>query len=265
MAMTKCRECSKDISTTATACPHCGAKPKPKTSGCAWLAAIFIAVPVVLSMFASNQRSNEIAASAEVARVAAAEAKTREAAALAAMTPEQKAAAQTAAAERQVAAEKAAAESAALAQEQSLIASGVRWRYSESADDMGRGTVRNAVVRSVNSEEFEFPYRGAQRGALQIRKHPVHGTDVIFFIERGQFMCEVYHCNLNVRYDERPPVEVHAAKPADMKTTMVFLPNAKSLIRELHRSKKLRIEANYYNNGSRVFEFDVSGLEWKTN
>lgn len=41
MAMTKCKECGAQISTTAESCPHCGAKQKKKTSGCAL---IFLAV-----------------------------------------------------------------------------------------------------------------------------------------------------------------------------------------------------------------------------
>nr|AAX24151.1 hypothetical protein [Xanthomonas campestris pv. vitians] len=41
MAMTTCRECKSQISTTAVACPQCGAKPK-KTSGCAIIVAVFI-------------------------------------------------------------------------------------------------------------------------------------------------------------------------------------------------------------------------------
>lgn len=41
MAMTTCKECKAQISTTAEACPQCGAKPK-KTSGCALIvAAVF--------------------------------------------------------------------------------------------------------------------------------------------------------------------------------------------------------------------------------
>ena len=40
MAMTTCRECKAQISTTAAACPQCGAKPK-KTSGCAIIVAAF--------------------------------------------------------------------------------------------------------------------------------------------------------------------------------------------------------------------------------
>mgnify|MGYP006890186188 CR=1 FL=1 len=40
MAMTTCKECKAQISTTAEACPQCGAKPK-KTSGCAIIVAAF--------------------------------------------------------------------------------------------------------------------------------------------------------------------------------------------------------------------------------
>lgn len=32
MALKKCRECGKEISSTAKACPHCGASPKKRTS-----------------------------------------------------------------------------------------------------------------------------------------------------------------------------------------------------------------------------------------
>jgi len=41
MAMTKCKECQKDISTNATKCPHCGAT---KTTSAGIVIAIIIAV-----------------------------------------------------------------------------------------------------------------------------------------------------------------------------------------------------------------------------
>lgn len=46
MALVKCPECGGQVSDTAPACPHCGAarKVKAKTSGCAWLALIFIVI-----------------------------------------------------------------------------------------------------------------------------------------------------------------------------------------------------------------------------
>ena len=45
MAMTICRECKAQISTTAEACPQCGAKRK-KTSGCAMIVAVFFGLLV---------------------------------------------------------------------------------------------------------------------------------------------------------------------------------------------------------------------------
>lgn len=49
MALTKCRECGQGISTTAVACPKCGAKPK-RTSGCAIVVLAFVALAVVGAM-----------------------------------------------------------------------------------------------------------------------------------------------------------------------------------------------------------------------
>nr|WP_139183761.1 hypothetical protein [Pseudomonas sp. NFPP33] len=56
MAMTVCHECKKDISSTAKACPHCGAEA-PKTKIWPWI----IGIPVILfvglmiiGFFASN-------------------------------------------------------------------------------------------------------------------------------------------------------------------------------------------------------------------
>lgn len=47
MAMTKCKECGASISTKAEACPQCGAKRPKQTSGCAWIALIFLGIPIL--------------------------------------------------------------------------------------------------------------------------------------------------------------------------------------------------------------------------
>lgn len=56
--MTKCNECGKDMSTTAAACPACGAKPKKKTSMLTWIAAGMAAI-IVVSCIGSNMNSGE--------------------------------------------------------------------------------------------------------------------------------------------------------------------------------------------------------------
>lgn len=47
MAMTTCSECKKEISSTASACPNCGAKP-PKSKTWIW---ILLAIPVAFLAF----------------------------------------------------------------------------------------------------------------------------------------------------------------------------------------------------------------------
>lgn len=41
MALKKCEECSKEISTDASECPNCGAKQAKKTSALSWIVALF--------------------------------------------------------------------------------------------------------------------------------------------------------------------------------------------------------------------------------
>ena len=65
MALIKCSECKKDVSTTATVCPHCGApvaefsKKKPMTTGSSIGVAIIVIVFVMflISMCSSSNDS----------------------------------------------------------------------------------------------------------------------------------------------------------------------------------------------------------------
>lgn len=50
MAIVKCKECGKDKSQKAEVCPHCGFKQR-KTSFFTWLVAIFIGLPMLISIF----------------------------------------------------------------------------------------------------------------------------------------------------------------------------------------------------------------------
>ena len=65
MALIPCRECGRQLSETAPACPGCGAvpraaaRPAAKTSGCAWIALVLVALPLVV--FIAN-RADQAAA-----------------------------------------------------------------------------------------------------------------------------------------------------------------------------------------------------------
>lgn len=78
MTLITCKECKHQISSTAAACPHCGAKRKPQTSAVTWLVAIVFGVPCLGSIV--------------IAPVLQQRAARAERAAYERMTPEQKAA-----------------------------------------------------------------------------------------------------------------------------------------------------------------------------
>lgn len=63
MALTKCRECGKEISTTARSCPHCGAK-RTSVLGRIWLAAkLFVALIVGLMAYQCGTVMNRVSSS----------------------------------------------------------------------------------------------------------------------------------------------------------------------------------------------------------
>jgi len=170
---------------------------------------------------------------------------------MAAMTPEQRAEE-----------EKKRIDAAALEEENRLQRLGLRWNYEESPDKMGRGTIKHAIVKSTNEIEFGFPYQGSQRGTLQLRVHPKYGKDVILSVEHGQFLCGVDRCPVAVRFDNGVAQTYDAGEPADHSTTYLFLHNYDRFVGSLRKSKRVSIEAHFYQEATRVFEFDTRGFKW---
>lgn len=242
MALTKWHECGQQISKTATQCPNCGAKIK-RTSLFTKIIAGFSCL-VFLSMFMC-QCGTDSAPSAPATQ------KATEPARAAALTPEQQAEEQ-----------KRRAQEAEAKREQEASALGLRWRYDESSEKMGRGTVKHATVRSLNEVQFYFPYRGEQRGTLHLRIHPKYGKDVMLSIEKGQFLCGIYNCQVAVRFDNGKVQNFTAVGPADHSTTMLFLRGYDRFLAGARKAKKVYIEAQFYQQGTQVFEFDISGLKW---
>jgi len=146
--------------------------------------------------------------------------------------------------------------------EQEALALGLRWQYRESPDEMGRGTIKQAIVCSLNEVQFDFPYLGAQRAMLHLRIHPKYGKDVILTIKKGQFLCGLRGCQVAVRFDNGKAQNFTAVGPADHNTTSIFIRGYDRFLAGARKAKKVYIEAQFYQQGSQVFEFDISGLKW---
>lgn len=119
-------------------------------------------------------------------------------------------------------------------------------------------SVRSATVESSNTIRFDFPYAGEQRATLAVRMHPRYGHDVILSIDSGQFMCGGYYgCDITARFDGGEPETFGALEPTDDRSTAIFVHADKpEFMRKLLTAKKLLIEAEFFQEGTRVLEFN---------
>lgn len=229
--MIKCKECGTEISTTADACPKCGAK-QVRTSGCAKVVLFVLGFFVFVSIVGTCSRNGSSTSSSS----SASSTQTSQPPATPEPTPPTPPA--------------------------PVI--GSQWSYSHDSDPMGKGSTYNAQVISSNTVSFGAPYGGPQHGALMLRTHPRFGKDVILAVERGQFLCRSYEdCNVLVRFDDHDPVTYSAIGPSDNSSEHIFLRNYSKFVASMTKAKRVRIAAEVYQEGSPVFEFDVSGFDEK--
>lgn len=135
------------------------------------------------------------------------------------------------------------------------------WRYRKEKDDIA-GIAYSALARSKNILNLSFPYQGPQRATLELRDHPRWGVSVILSMARGQFnYSDKEDCGVVVRFDD--DVNTWSCSlPSDGSRDTIFLGRKFEFINEAKKSKRLLIEVDFYRDGTRVIEFDVSKLKW---
>lgn len=138
---------------------------------------------------------------------------------------------------------------------------GSQWKYTASEDEMTGKKSYWASVESDNVVTFDFPYHKPQRATLTLRTHPRHGRDLIFSIERGQLQCKYKGCSVLVRFGDGEPVKFQASEPSSRDSTMLFIRDYSRFAGEMLKVDTVRISADVWKEGSRVFTFDVSGFD----
>lgn len=221
MSLTKCKECSEQISSSAKVCPHCG-KDQSSTAkmGCAWVLVILGAIITFSYLMTRNGEQNFPAANPD-----------------------------------------GIANDTSIGHKSSDPDSVKSWIYHSSMDDMTGKPIISAKLESKNVVNFSFPYAGPQHATLVLRKHPRYGDDVIFMIERGQFGCNLDACSILVRFDEGKAEQYNAKEPEDHDTTAVFIVPASKFETHMRKAKTVRLESSFWQEGRRMFLFDVAGFD----
>jgi hypothetical protein len=226
MALIKCKECGAEVSSKAETCPKCGAQVADKPMGCGTAVGILFLGLIIIAVFTSFSPSVPVSSTPDA---------------------EQSAASTTS--------------SQTVAMPESNLP-GSQWTFYHHEDAMKKGDIYQAQVSSSNTVDFSFPYSGAQHATLMLRTHPRYGKDLIFSIEKGQFLCPSYDgCNVLVRFDDGEAVNFSAAAPEDNSTDTIFIRNYSRFVEKMLKAKRVRIAANIYQEGAPVFEFDVSGFD----
>ena len=136
------------------------------------------------------------------------------------------------------------------------------WRYDESTDNMTSKTVYLAHCISENELDFKFPYSGGVQGKLNLRLKNGE-SDVYLNISKGQFMPSIMQeKSIRVRFDNDNPMSFTYSSASDGSPDIIFLNSVQKFIKRLKSANKVLIEAEYFNEGNRQFEFNVSNLKW---
>lgn len=138
------------------------------------------------------------------------------------------------------------------------------WHYMSMPDEMRGKSTESACVESENELNFAFPYIGGSRGELCFRRSPKFGNDVYLTIRNGQFLCSQFlSCHVRVKFDQSPIWTLPAAETADGSTNTIFIRAYAKMMRPTKKSKRLIVEASFYQAGEQQLVFDVSGFKWK--
>jgi hypothetical protein len=135
---------------------------------------------------------------------------------------------------------------------------GEQWEYSSGVDKMDDSARKFASVESSNVFELSFPYHRPQRAMLTLRNMGKQGMSVALGVERGQFL---WRKPVVVRVDGGDPVTLSTSEAANGRTDVIFLADYKLFTKLIRGKSSLLIRAEFYQETSPIFEFDISGLD----
>jgi len=135
------------------------------------------------------------------------------------------------------------------------------WQYSETKDEMTEKVTSTAYIESRDVASLKFPYEGGTTMRLWIRKKD-GVQDAYIVTTNGQIHDDFDNKTLSIRFDDDKPIDYTVLESADANPEYRFIASANKFIDRLKTAKKVKIQVQFYNNGSHTYSFDVSGLKW---
>lgn len=143
----------------------------------------------------------------------------------------------------------------------STFAHAQAWEYRNKTDQMRGTNTRFAESTSTNKINFSAPYSGGSHLELTLRERSQDGLNILFTISKGQFQC-VTGCKFFAKFDEGKIYEIAATNSSSGKVDTIFVEDEAPFLQALRQSKKLIVEMEFYQEGSKQFVFNTAGLKW---
>ncbi len=136
------------------------------------------------------------------------------------------------------------------------------WQYGYEIDKMTSDTIYTAYALAKELLDFKFPYDGGVTANLILCcKNDTNYLTVA--IAKGQFHFDVNEVDVRIRFDNEKPLTVKCYRSTDGTSQNIwFRESADSLMAKLKKCQKILVEASFFNDGSRIMEFDAGNLVW---
>lgn len=137
------------------------------------------------------------------------------------------------------------------------------WTYQTAKDEMRGTEVMTASLDSPKLLSFPFPYQGGSKVTLNLIKRSGK-TEIMLSISKGQFICYRHDGGeVSARFDGGNVQSFQCADAVGGSAKVMFIQPESRFLAALKRSKKLIIEATFYNQGRLQIPFETAGLVWK--
>ncbi len=133
------------------------------------------------------------------------------------------------------------------------------WTHKEEKDEMRGNIDKFDFIISDNTVDFEFPYNGGSYLRMVIRHSVNKGTDVYLQIIKGQFGGNDFSGSnyVAIKFDNEEIKNYYFNIAEDAKTETIFLKKTQEIISKCKTAKNIKIEAPFFQEGRRVFNFHV--------
>ena len=132
------------------------------------------------------------------------------------------------------------------------------WIYEKITTDTLQKELKSATVRSRNSITLLSPDAGVNHGLIMIRKVKGGEPEVLFALDEGRFYTGE---TIPVKIDGGNAEWIAVDKPMDRRTDLLFIHEPIKFINQIKNAKELKIAAQLSQNGEKIFDFPVDGLD----